>query len=170
MKKTSLLITGLLVLIAVFAYLYFSGSISFFAQSASFNLSNQKLIVTDDEGNLQFIPTENIDSAINTTVKSLDDSMTPIINEKLGSAAASATYMPIVKAYSTFQPMGDYIPYDSQFRLSTQWATSGTNSGKGGWWARYYNGKMGWNAWDDIKKMPDADKAYWTINKIPSSS
>lgn len=167
MKKTNLLITGLFILIAVFVYLYFSGSISFFTQSTSFNLPNdQKLIVTDGEGNLQFIPTSNIDAAINSTAKSLDNSLTPLINAKQDTSVADSKYLTENKAITDYQPKGDYVPYDSGFRLTTNWA-KGANKEKGGSYARYYKSHMGWNAWDDIK---DNDQAYWLIGKIPSSS
>lgn len=167
MKKTNLLIAGLFILIAVFVYLYFSGSISFFTQSISFNLPNdQKLVVTDGEGNLTFIPTGNIDSAINTTVKSLDDSLTPIINMKQNTTAADAKYLTLDEAASDYQPKGDYIPYDSKFRLTTHYA-KGANASKGGTYARFYKNRMGWNPWNELQGN---DQAYWEINKIPSSS
>ena len=167
MKKTNLLITVLLILIAVFAYLYFSGSISFFTQSVSFNLpNNEKLVVTDSEGNLTFIPTEKIDSAINQTVKSLDDSLMLLINTKQDSSLADAKYLTQGAALDVYQPKGDYVSYDNKFRLTTNYA-KGFQKDKGGMYARFYKNRMGWNAWNDLQ---DNDQAYWEINKIPSSS
>ena len=157
MKKTNLLITGLLVLIAFFAYLYFSGSISFFTQSTLFNLPNQKLIVTDDNGTLQFISTEQIDAAINNTVNSLDASLTPLIQKKLDTDVAATTYL------SEDAVAENYVPYNSSFRLTTQWS-KGINADKGGTYAKYYKGRTSWNPWNELK---DDDKAYWLISRIP---
>ncbi len=163
-RLMSKLLLGLAVL-AVLVYIILSTTTSLLSVSftPSNNFSNDNLITVDSSGDIKLVPSNKIDSSINNSVKSLENSTTTSLNNVYTKNEIYNTG----QADQKFQPksaMGNYIKYNSKFYLqNTEDGTTGP-VGTGRALFGRYSDRGGWYNYSD--RVAQAKQIGWFARNV----